>query len=229
MIKMKRQLSKNKKGQVFLLLAITILIYLILLSSTVYQITQSPYIEPSPNSDQLLNYIDNGLSAIEDLSEVAMSQFSLGATRNDVLDIIDEGISQIDLYLDNHNLPANISYDSLNLIITNTSTATNPVWIRFEAEFTVHINSLDLVYDAVIYINSSYYLEYSGIIGNQNYIYIYKERSGIIELIDNADVSITPSITVENMGDGSYLVDLDTGYEITAILPHNIVLTLNIP
>ncbi|MCE7741779.1 MAG: hypothetical protein GOP50_04920 [Candidatus Heimdallarchaeota archaeon] len=229
MMKMKRNITKNKKGQVFLLLAITILIYLIILSSTVYQITQSPYIEPVPNSEQLLNYVDNSLNAIEELSDIAMSQYSQGATRNDVLDIIDEGISEIDSYLDNHNLPSNISYDSLNLVIANTSTTVNPVRVRFMAEFTIHINSLDLVYDTVIYINSSYYLEYSGIAGNQNYIYIYKQRNGVLDLIDNAEVTIIPSISVANMGDGSYLADLETGYEITAVLPHNIILTLEIP
>lgn len=228
-MKMKRNITKNKKGQVFLLLAITILIYLIILSSTVYQITQSPYIEPVPNSEQLLNYVDNSLNAIEELSDIAMSQYSQGATRNDVLDIIDEGISEIDSYLDNHNLPSNISYDSLNLVIANTSTTVNPVRVRFMAEFTIHINSLDLVYDTVIYINSSYYLEYSGIAGNQNYIYIYKQRNGVLDLIDNAEVTIIPSISVANMGDGSYLADLETGYEITAVLPHNIILTLEIP
>ena len=226
---MNKNLLKNKKGQVFLLLAITILIYLILLSATVYQITQSPYIDPSPNNEQLLHYVDNSLRAIDELSDIAMSQYSLGATRNDVLDIIDAGISEIDNYLDNHNLPSNISYDSLNLIIVNSSTAVNPVRVHFEAEFNVHINSLDLIFDAVIYVNSTYYLEYDTIVGNQNYIYIYKEKNGVIDLIDNAEVTIVPSISVSNMGDGSYLVDLDTGYEITAVLPHNILLTLSIP
>ncbi len=226
---MKNKLSKNKKGQVFLLLAITILIYLIILSSTVYQITQSPYIDLSPNHKQLLNYVDNSLSSIEELSEMAISQFSNGATRNEILDLLDEGISVIDSYLDNHNLPSNISYDSLNLIIANSSTTINPVLIHFEAEFIVHINSLDIVYDAVIYINTSYYLEYSGVAGNQNYIYLYKLSSGITSLIDNADVTTSPSVSVLNMGDGSYLADLETGYTITAVLPHNVILTLEIP
>ncbi len=229
MIRMKHNITKNKKGQVFLLLAITILIYLIILSATVYQITQSPYIEPAPNSEQLLNYVDNSIGAIDELSDVAMAQYSQGATRNDVLDILDDGISDLDSYLDNHNLPSNISYDSLNLIIVRSSTNVNPVWVHFEAEFTVHINSLDLIYDAVIYINTTYYLEYSGIAGNQNFIYIYKEKSGIIQLIDNAEVTVIPSISVANMGDGSYLADLDSGYEINAVLPHNIMLTLEIP
>ncbi len=226
---MKSNLIKNRKGQVFLLLAITILIYLIILSSTVYQITQSPYIKPTPNSEQLLNYVDNSLAAIDELSDIAMSQYSLGATRNDVLDIIDSGINVIDNYLDNHNLPSNISFDSLNLIIVNSSTSVNPVRVHFETEFTIHIDSLDLVFDAVIYVNSSYYLEYDSIVGNQNYITIYKEKNGIISLIDNAEVTIIPSISVSNMGDGSYLADLDSGYEVTAVLPHNIILSLVIP
>ena len=160
---------------------------------------------------------------------MAISQFSNGATRNEILDLLDEGISVIDSYLDNHNLPSNISYDSLNLIIANSSTTINPVLIHFEAEFIVHINSLDIVYDAVIYINTSYYLEYSGVAGNQNYIYLYKLSSGITSLIDNADVTTSPSVSVLNMGDGSYLADLETGYTITAVLPHNVILTLEIP
>ena len=229
MIKVQKNIIKNKKGQVFLLLAITILIYLIILSATVYQITQSPYIEPAPNSAQVLNYIDNSITAIEELSDVAMSQCSQGASRDDVLDIIDQGITDIASYLDNHNLPSNISYDSLNLIIAKSSTDVNPVVVRFEAEFYIHINSLDVIFDSTFYINSSYSLEYSGVVGNQNYIYIYKENNGILELIDNAEITIVPSISVANMGDGSYLADLDSGYEITAILPHNIILVLQIP
>ena len=228
MIKTRNNFSKNKRGQVFLLLAITILIYLIILSSTVYQISQSPYIEPSPNHKELLNYIDNSLLAIDELSEMAMSQYSNGATRNEILNLIDEGISQIDSYLDNHNLPSNISYDSLNLIVVNSSTTVNPVSLHFEAEFTIHINSLNVLYDTVIYINTTYYLEISSVVGNENYIYLYKIKNGVQSLINNAEITILPSISVINMADGSYMADLDVGYIVTAVIPHNLILTLEI-
>ena len=176
---MKRMLRKNKQGQVFLLLSITILIFLIILSATVYQITQSPYIDPAPNQKQLFNYLDNGINAIDDLSNVALSQFSLGANRDDVLTIMDDGLSQIETYFDDHNLPAILTYDDLNLVIVNSTTNVNPVYIHFEVEVSIHINSLDLFYESVIYLNTSIYMEASTTVGNLNYVYLYKEANGI--------------------------------------------------
>ena len=57
-MRIKNSLIKNRKGQVFLLLAIVIMIYLILLSTTVFRITQSPFVELAPNQNQIMNYID---------------------------------------------------------------------------------------------------------------------------------------------------------------------------
>ncbi len=225
---MKRMLRKNKQGQVFLLLSITILIFLIILSATVYQITQSPYINPAPNQKQLLNYLDNGINAIDDLSNVALSQFSLGANRDDVLTIMDDGLSQIETYFDDHNLPAILTYDDLNLVIVNSTTNVNPVYIHFEVEVSIHINSLDLFYESVIYLNTSIYMEASTTVGNLNYVYLYKETNGIRSMINDATVSITPVTPVTNMGDGSYSADLIGGQTITAILPHNIWLQLEL-
>ncbi|MCK4972569.1 MAG: hypothetical protein KAS52_04555, partial [Candidatus Heimdallarchaeota archaeon] len=67
---------KNRKGQVFLLLSIVILIYLVLLSTTVYRITQSPYIFPAPNQEQINFYVENSVSSLEQLVDVAISQYS---------------------------------------------------------------------------------------------------------------------------------------------------------
>ncbi len=225
---MKKMLLKNKRGQVFLLLSITILIFLIILSATVYQITQSPYINPAPNQKQLMNYLDNGIDAIDDISNAALSQFSLGATRNDILTIMDEGLSQVESYFDDHNLPAIITYDDVNLVIANTTTAVNPVYIHFQVEVSVHINSLDLFYEGVILFDTTYYMQTSTIVGNLNYVYLYKEVNGITTEINNGIVTISPVTSVTNMGDGRYSADLVGGQTITAELPHNIWLTLEL-
>ena len=224
----KVSLTKNKRGQVFLLLSITILIFLIIISATIFQITQSPYINPAPNQQQLYDYLDNSLNAIDDLSNVALSQLSLGASRNDVLTIMDEGMELIEAYLDDHNLPSILTYDDVNLIIANSSTALNPVYIHFEVEVSIHINSLDLFYESVIHLNTTYFMETSGTIGNLNYVYLYKETNGVKTMVNNGIVAISPSTSVTNLGDGRYSADLASGQMITALLPHNIWLWLEI-
>ena len=224
----KVSLTKNKRGQVFLLLSITILIFLIIISATIFQITQSPYINPAPNQQQMFDYLDNGLNAIDDLSNVALSQLSLGASRDDVLTIMDEGLVQIEAYLDDHNLQSILTYDDVNLIIANSSTSINPVYIHFEVEVSIHINSLDLFYESVIHLNTTYYMETSGIVGNLNYVYLYKEANGVKTMVSDGIVAISPSTSVTNLGDGRYSADLAAGQMITALLPHNIWLWLEI-
>ncbi|MHA1816713.1 MAG: hypothetical protein ACTSX1_11950, partial [Candidatus Heimdallarchaeaceae archaeon] len=66
---------RNRRGQVFLLLAITILIYLVILSTTVYRITQSPYISPAPNQEQITFYVENSVSSLEQLVDIAISRY----------------------------------------------------------------------------------------------------------------------------------------------------------
>ena len=69
-------------------------------------------------------------------------------------------------------------------------------------------------------------MEVSSTAGNENYIYLYKINSGVQSMIADADITITPSTPVGKMGDGSYLADLVPGQLITAVLPHNIILSL---
>jgi hypothetical protein len=225
---MKKQLLKNKKAQVFLMLAIVILIYLILLSTTVYRITQSPYVDPAPNQKQLSNYVDNSIYAMHDLTEAALSQYSQGIARIDIVSFMQAGLTEIEEYLDNHNLPANLSLDLGGLSVYNSSTSADPVLIHIECNISIHIDSPDFYYDATFLFETTYYMEISDTSGSNNYIYIYKDNNGIITTINDATITITPFTAVSNLGDGSYLADLQLGQEIEAVLPHNIYLWLEI-
>jgi hypothetical protein len=225
---MKRSILKNRKGQVFLLLAIVILIYLILLSTTVYHITQSPYVVPAPNQKQLSNYIDNSITAIQDLAEASLSYSSSGATRLEVIDFVLEGLEDIESFLDNHNLPAVLSLDEVDFSLYNTSTLINPVFIRTSFNVTLQIDSPDVYYDATFLIDISYYVEISGTSGTENYVYLYKMNNGIKTMINNGVLDINPSTPISNIGDGSYLADLQTGQTIMVTLPHNIVLWMEL-
>ena len=71
-------------------------------------------------------------------------------------------------------------------------------------------------------------METSGIIGNLNYVYLYKEANGVKTMVNNGIVAISPSTSVTNLGDGRYSADLASGQLITALLPHNIWLWLEI-
>jgi len=210
------------------MLAIVILIYLILLSTTVYRITQSPYVNPAPNQKQLSNYVDNSIYAIHDLTEAALSQYSQGVARVDIVSLMQDGLIEIENYLDNHNLPANLSLDAGGLSVYNSSTSVNPVFIHIECNVSIHIDSPDFHYDATFLIKTTYYLEISEITGTENHIYLFKDKNGIISIINDAGITITPFTPVSNLGDGRYSADLQLGQEIEAILPHNIYLWLEV-
>jgi len=227
---MKRNIfkTKNKRGQVFLLLAIVILIYLILLSTTVYEITQSPYINPAPNQEQLLNYIDNSISSFTELSEIAMSQYSQGVSENDIIIILQSGVADIEDYLDSHNLPAVVDIDDDNLVIANSSTTINPVYVRFFCNFSILIDSPDIYYDALFSLDIVYYMEISDTTGTDNYIYLYKMHNNIKTLISDGEISIAPSTPVSNLGDGSYHTDLQFGQIITVSIAQSIFLWLEV-
>ena len=220
--------TKNKRGQVFLLLAIVILIYLILLSTTVYEITQSPYIDPAPNQEQLMNYIDNSISSFTGLAEVALSQYSQGVSENDIILLIQSGISDVEAYLDAHNLPAIVEFDDDNIVINNSSISINPVFIRFAGNFSIFIDSPDIYYEALFSLDIAYYLEISEIAGTDNSIYLYKISNNVKTLINNGEINITPSTTISNLGDGSYQADLQLGQTIAVTFDDSIYLWMEV-
>ena len=225
---MKKAMFKNKKGQVFLLLAIVILIYLILISTTVYRITQSPYIDPAPNQEQLLNYLDNSISNLQVMVEISISKYSMGDSANDIQTFIQTNIVHIEAYLDDHNLPATLSYVTDSLSVGNTSTLINPTYVYCSFNISIYINSPDLYYDGVYSFDTAYYMEISNIAGTSNYVYLYKIQNGIQTMISDGNVSVIPSTPVSNLGDGRYLLDLVGGQTVSATLPHNIHLWLEV-
>lgn len=219
---------KNKKGQVFLLLAIVILIYLILISTTVYRITQSPYIDPAPNQNQLLNYLDNSISNLQEMVELSLSKYSLGDSANDIQTFIQTNIVHIENYLDNHNLPATLSLVTGSLAVGNSSSLVNPTYLYCSFNISIHINSPDLYYDGVYTFDTTYYLEISNTAGSSNYIYLYKIQNGIQTMISNGIINVFPNTPISNLGDGRYLLDLVIGQTVSATLPHNIHLWLEV-
>jgi len=225
---MKKIMFKNKKGQVFLLLAIVILIYLILISTTVYRITQSPYIDPAPNQNQLLNYLDNSISNLQEMVELSLSKYSLGDSANDIQTFIQTNIVHIENYLDNHNLPATLSLVTGSLAVGNSSSLVNPTYLYCSFNISIHINSPDLYYDGVYTFDTTYYLEISNTAGSSNYIYLYKIQNGIQTMISNGIINVFPNTPISNLGDGRYLLDLVIGQTVSATLPHNIHLWLEV-
>lgn len=219
---------RKRKGQVFLLLAITILIYLVLLSTTVYRITQSPYISPAPNQEQINFYVENSISSLEQLVDVAISQYSRSYTVDSIISLITEGVEMVEYFLDDHNLPATLTFDNSTFSISNSSTSANPSYITCSLEISIRIDSPDLYYDATFVFDTTYYLEISETTGTENYIYVYKISNGYRTVINDATVTIVPTTPVSNLLDGRYLVDLQVGQIISALIPNNILLWLEV-
>ncbi|MCK5409358.1 MAG: hypothetical protein KAJ30_03760 [Candidatus Heimdallarchaeota archaeon] len=219
---------KNRKGQVFLLLSIVILIYLVLLSTTVYRITQSPYISPAPNQEQINFYVENSISSLEQLVDVAISQYSRSYTVDSIISTISEGIAMVEYFLDEHNLPATLTFDNSTFSISNSSTSANPTYITCSMEISIHIDSPDFYYDATFVFDTTYYLEISETTGTENYLYIYKVYNGYRTIINDATITIEPTTPVSNLLDGRYLADLQVGQLVSAMIPNNILLWLEV-
>lgn len=219
---------RKSKGQVFLLLSIVILIYLVLLSTTVYRITQNPYIVPAANQEQINFYVENSISSLEQLVDVAISQYSRSYTEDSIILLITEGITTIESFLDGHNLPSTLVFDNSTFRVSNSSTSANPTYITCSMEISIHIDSPDYYFDATFVFDATYYLEISETVGTENYIYVYKISNGYRTIIDEATISIEPTTPVSNLLDGRYEADLQVGQVISAILPNNILLWLEV-
>lgn len=219
---------RKRKGQVFLLLAITILIYLVLLSTTVYRITQSPYIAPAPNQEQINFYVENSVSSLEQLVDVAISQYSRSYSISSIISFLTEGIAVVESFLDGHNLPSTLTFDNSTFSILNSSTSANPTYVSCSFEVSIHIDSPDFYYDAIFVFDTTYYLEISETTGTENYLYVYKISNGYRTIINDATISIEPTTPVSNLLDGRYEADLQVGQIISAIIPNNILLWLEV-
>jgi Na+-transporting methylmalonyl-CoA/oxaloacetate decarboxylase gamma subunit len=219
---------RKRKGQVFLLLSIVILIYLVLLSTTVYRITQSPYIVPAPNQEQINFYVENSISSLEQLVDVAISQYSRSYSVNSIIVLITEGIAVVESFLDGHNLPSTLTFDNSTFSISNSSTSANPTYITCSMEISIHIASPDFYFDATFVFEATYYLEISETTGTENYIYVYKISNSHRTIISDATITIEPTTPVSNLLDGRYEADLQVGQVISAVLPNNILLWLEV-
>jgi len=219
---------RKRKGQVFLLLSIVILIYLVLLSTTVYRITQSPYISPSPNQEQINFYVENSVSSLEQLVDVALSQYSRSYSIGSIISFLTEGIAVVESFLDSHNLPSTLTFDNSTFSISNSSTSANPTYITCSMEVSIHIDCPDFYYDATFVFDTTYYLEFSETTGTENYLYVYKISNGYRIIINDATITIEPTTPVSNLLDGRYEADLQVGQIISAIIPNNILLWLEV-
>lgn len=217
------KIKNKRKGQVFLLLAIVILIYLIFLASTVYRISQSQFVNPTANQENLLNYVENTIDNVYGLAEVGVAAYSHGSDRPTITTIIENGLVTIEDFLTQHGLSANLELLS-EVSVYNSSTSANPALIHIQFNISIFIDSPELYYSAEFTIDLTYYLEISGTTGTENYIYITKIQSGTTSVISDAIITIVPNKEITNLGDGSYKVDLEAGDMITAQLPNNILL-----
>ncbi|MCK4973446.1 MAG: hypothetical protein KAS52_09000, partial [Candidatus Heimdallarchaeota archaeon] len=121
-----------------------------------------------------------------------------------------------------------LTFDNSTFSISNSSTSTNPTYITCSMEISIHIDSPDFYYDATFVFDTTYYLEISETTGTENYLYIYKVYNGYRTIINEATITIEPTTPVSNLLDGRYLADLQVGQLVSAMIPNNILLWLEV-
>lgn len=222
---MKFKALKRKKGQVFLLMAILILLYLILLSTTIFKVSQSPYIEPSANEEAILRYMDNSVSAVHELVDVALHQYTyVGMTIAECKENFELGLNDIETFLKRQSLIAKVELVENTFSIINSSTSVNPVYLELNADIEVKIENPSIIYESLLSLNITYEMQYSSIASDTNYLYAFKSINGERKSVGTCSIEVTPDTTVINLGDGRYQLDLQTGQNIKIEFPSRIYL-----
>ncbi len=212
---MKFKTLKRKKGQVFLLMAILILLYLILLSTTVFKVSQSPYIEPSANEEAIMRYVDNSVSAVHELVDVALHQYTyVGLTVAECKENFEIGLNDIETFLKRQSLIARVDLVENTFLIRNSSTSANPIYLELNADIELKIENPSVIYESLLSLKVIYEMQYSSITDDTNYLYAFKSINSERKSVGTCSVEVTPDTTVINLGDGRYQLDLQAGQNI---------------
>ena len=201
----------KRKGQVFLILTILVISFIIGISTVLLQIKQSDFIDPAPDANTSFRAWEITVESLHQITDVFLSQYS----KNFLAPIqgFNNPFQNLRDYLTNRGV-ANTIYNTTNLNLSNDNTTiTNGEIITASISFNVYLATASTTINQTVSIIISYTIDASTV----GVISVYKTVDGTISYLADCQFSII----VVDLGNGSYTHGT-TGIAINALTPSNV-------
>ncbi|MHA2171420.1 MAG: hypothetical protein ACXAB7_16150 [Candidatus Kariarchaeaceae archaeon] len=191
----------NRSAQVFLLLTILVMTFLIGITSVLFDIKKVDYIDPSPDADEFLESWDNTIEAIEQILsiQIAINSQTGVASGTDNSGEIQTEMDNLALYLNSKGLSASIQVDGAipSLYIIDLQAASHE--LSLSSSIFVHLSSISgTTIDQVVNIRVSYIAT-----ATPNNLVVQKTVNSEIKFLSECNVIVSAGTITDN-GNGWY-------------------------
>lgn len=204
----------RRRGQIFLILTILVISFMIGITSVLLDIRTADYLDPAPDSDVSLNAWETTTSAIDQIMEIQLSQNSNAQSPNNTNIDLSTPLANLEAYLSQRGLVAsitgsNVQYRRYTPVSTNTTE-------ELVGSFSIYIKSSSLEINQKI----EKQLQYNAYSDQPSELYVSKILDGQVNWISGSSFNTT----VTDNENGSYsgtsgdYVEITTPSEIFLIV-----------
>ena len=211
----------NRRGQIFLIMTILVITFLIGISSVLLEVSRSDYVQPVSDSDVVLQAWDNTYESINQILLVRLSINSQGPTGNQLNIDLRSELGKLETYLNKRGLSAIIQSQNIDYTIIGDQTTDTTVTIT--GSFTVHLASSGVEIDQTFDLSISY----NAVISGSNIIVSSTLNSDINFISGSSITSTNIAFTYLDNLNGNYpATNLAGGDTIIILTPNQIDLQL---
>ncbi|MHA2402928.1 MAG: hypothetical protein ACXADH_08075 [Candidatus Kariarchaeaceae archaeon] len=212
----------NRSAQVFLLLTILVMTFLIGITSVLFDIKKVDYIDPSPDADEFLESWDNTIEAIEQILsiQIAINSQTAVASGTDNSGEIQTEMDSLALYLNSKGLSASIQVDGAipSLYIIDLQVASHE--LSLSSSIFVHLSSISgTTIDQVVNMRVSYIAT-----ATPNNLVLQKTVNSEIKFLSECNVIVSGGTITDN-GNGWYSATASP-VDFTITTPDQVLLTI---
>ena len=212
----------NRSAQVFLLLTILVMTFLIGITSVLFDIKKIDYIDPSPDADEFLESWDNTIDAIEQILSIQIainSQTGVANGTNNSGEIQTE-LDSLTQYLNSKGLSASLQVDGAipSLYIIDLQAVSHELSIS--SNIFVHLSSISgTTIDQVVNMRVSYTATATPL-----NLVVQKTVNTATQFLRECDVQVSAGTIVDN-GNGSYTASTSP-VDFTITTPDQVLLII---
>lgn len=211
----------NRRGQIFLLLTVLVLTFIIGISTILIEVKRAQYYDPSTDSDRLFEIWDNAVDAVQQIYSVQIAINTQGPGVGGVYNAeIDAELVRLETYLNTRGFAASITR-TIDADYKEDA-ASDPVEARMDSSVLIIISSsTGITIEQVLTINIVYTA-----FQNNNIVTITKSVNGVTIYLQGSTVTPTSGGTiVQDFGNGSF--ELSGAGTYDCLTPDQVLLPLS--
>jgi len=217
----------NKQGQIFLLLTILAVTFLLTISTVLLNIQVSEYSQPSADSGKLYEAWDNTVTSAVQIMSVQISyNTNNGATNSSTL-TLSPHFDDLVLYLNSKGLVASIEEVSEQYTISPLGQTYSQAMLNTSLDIYIATSS-----GAKLQGNVTLSVSYNAVIaGSNNLLIVYKLVNNNSYFLNNVGVASLNGNSIQNTGNGSYqlLAPITTPDTLTITTSDFVILQVQLP